>query len=63
MALQLLKLYFHIPQFLSDHRHAIMHERKIAVKDITCIVIAMDMVAFPVSITALKSSYFKKEYH
>lgn len=40
-----------------------MHERKIAVKDITCIVIAMDMVAFPVSITALKSSYFKKEYH
>jgi len=32
------------------------------VKDITCIVLAMDMVAFPVSITALTSSYFK-EYH
>jgi hypothetical protein len=63
MALQLLKLYFHMPQFLSDHLHAIMHERKIVVKDITCIVIAMDMVAFPVSITALTSSYFKQEYH
>jgi len=27
MALQLLKLYFHMPQFLSDHLHALMHER------------------------------------
>jgi hypothetical protein len=40
-----------------------MHEHKIVVEDITCIVIAMDMVAFPVSITTLTGSYFKKEYH
>jgi len=62
MAFQPLKLYFHMPQLLSDHLRAIMHERKIEVKDITCIVIAMDMVAFTVSIAALTSSYFK-EYH
>jgi len=40
-----------------------MHERNIVVKDITCIVFAMDIAASPVSITALTSSYFKKEYH
>jgi hypothetical protein len=40
-----------------------MHEYKIVVKDITWIVIAIDMVAFPVSITLLTSSYFKKVYH
>lgn len=60
--LQFLKPYLHTPRFLFDNLHAITYEHKTVVKAISCMVIALVMVPFSVSITISRSSYFKK-YH